>query len=614
MQVLHINDGEYLSSVSNRLPTSNGIHLIQAKTGVGKTRHMTTSADLNHGAVIFPVKAILKQEQSEAEDKKLFNLTFIQIENLSKTDLTKYGELHIDECQILYAGGFRESVEQLMNAINLASQIMPVYLYSATVRTNLLPVVPDTITRIEKPFDRVLTCVELPTIGAITNCTRAVYGALRGILLEQPKPLIAFVNDENKMNAVAEKLRAAHISVVVMSATTIANRKHEAYAAYERIISTSTLGSAGYQVVLATNCLAEGINLNDDIHVVSCQGEDGIIFQQHGRIRNKGSHWLLHGRGTDRLDLKGDKLVTSSGADSWVTPISSGRLEDRCKWADEQAAMKADLFGTFAYEMTRGRYGMFAAGAMEHHGYTPDYIELGDIDPIKTRNAISRKTLIECIREKGIPQRMTEDEHPLVVHLLESYDPPQYEHLLAPMVEWHREWEVMSLAGIRGDCWDVFRAINSLGRTWLIKTIRDAQLRDAVCQSVATFRTQISTTRVNQGQIEELADVFWRTEMPPAVEWKWHAASNKAMRETLFKLLLGFTKDEHGNWSVVKERAAWDVPLTNAERNRFNVRAKHIEEVMAVGEFCERTGHNRKTIADEKTNIIKHQALSFLNI
>ncbi len=603
---IKLRTNQTLHDIADQLPLEAGIHFIQAATGVGKTFHMTTSANDNSGAVVFPVKAILQQERGSARRDGRCNLTFAQIEKLKSVDLSSTRELHIDECQIMYSGGFRESVEGLINTVKEASKDIPVYLYSATCNLNLMPVQPDTITNVEGSFNRTLNVVQIPTNSMILQNTKYIIGTITGAIASEDKPVLVFINSTSRSNAISRHLEAKGITSIVMTSKTISEDGSPAMAAYEKMIEHSSVAAGGYQVVIATNCLAEGINFNDDFHVVSTQCEAGLVFQQQGRARKQATHWLITGEGTDQLVIEGDQLIHVHEGGKKSLTHSESVLADKCQWRDPAYRDKVSLYSLMAEHSPRGCFGVQIIHQLISYGYQCEALTLTEVEALKALKNISRKALLKAIGEHGLPRSIDQTDHPLIKHLTATRDPVEFEGPLASAIEWRSEWDVMQAMGIRGDCWQVYSKVNAIGRKWLVAMLRDSGRRDTVSTVVAEYKKRLTNTRISSDVLEQLAGAFWEHLMPARREWEWHTDKQQTMRRNLFRFLTGFVVDDHDNWTLPDPYVGWDVPLSNKDNMAFKRREKVITGAGHTAEaFCHATGHNKKTIAVTKTKIIK---------
>ncbi|HDO1316296.1 hypothetical protein [Aeromonas veronii] len=576
---------------------------------------MTTSAHNNNGAVVFPIKAILQQEMLTAQRADR-TPRFIQIEKLASADLSGIKELHIDECQILYAGGFRKPVEGLIEVIQRLSTSIPVYLYSATCIQGLLPIQPSTITNVVGTFKRNINVVQIPSTSTITNCTNYIVSVINGAIRYESKPVLAFVNSNKRASQVHRHLGQQGITSIVMTSDTI-NKVAAARTAYESMLEHSSVAAGGYQVVIATNCLAEGINFYDDFHVISTQCEAGLVFQQQGRAREQATHWLITGEGVDSIHLEDKQVVVHTDAGRSLLWASESVLEDTCKWTEESNKDKAVQYSTLAKNSQRGMCGVQIIQQLAHFGYEPEALTLDEVMVLKKLKNISRKCLMKSVEVHGLPRSMRDQDHSLFAALNVDWKPEQYAEQLEGMIDWALCWDVMQSAGIRGDCWQVYSKVNAIGRKWLVVMLRDIALRDTVSTVVTEYKKQLTNTRISGEVLDEVAGAFWEQLMPASREWEWHTEGQLTMRRNLFRFLMGFVVDDHHNWTLPDPYIGWDVPLSSAEHNRFKVRDKVITGAGYTTEaFCHATGHTKKTIADTKTKTIKQLAndLSMMGI
>ncbi|HAU4930968.1 helicase-related protein [Aeromonas hydrophila] len=618
VKTIKLGADQRLHDVADQLPKEAGILFIRAATGVGKTYHMTTSANDNNGAVVPPIKSILEQEILNARRNGMCNLTLCQIEKLSTADLSIIKELHIDECQIMYSGGFRKSVEALIEIVIELSKRIPVYLYSATCNLDLMPVKPDTITNVVGSFKRTLNVIQIPSNSKIAQNTKYIVATITGVIEKEAKPVLLFINSTSKSNAISRHLEAKGITSIVMTSETISKDGSPAMAAYERMINESSVIAGGYQVVIATNCLAEGINFNDDFHIVSTQCEAGLVFQQQGRARKQATHWLIAGEGTDRLEIEGNQLIHISKDRRTVIRESESVLADKCQWQNTEYRDKANLYSLFAEYSPRGCFGVQIIHQLKSYGYRCDEtLTITEVEELKALKNISRKALLKAIGEHGLPRSIDQHNHPLIKYLTATHDPVEFEGPLESAIEWHMEWDVIQTMGIRGDCWEVYSKINALGRKWLVGILRDSEQRDIATTVISEFKKQLTTTRFSSAALDEITAAFWGHLMPVSQEREWHHEKQNKMRRNLFRLLLGFVVDNHDHWTLPDLRAGWDVPLSSKDNKAFKRREAIITGAGYTTEaFCNVTGHTKKTIADEKTKTIKQQVndLAMLSI
>ncbi|MFM4957390.1 hypothetical protein ACEUCD_17150 [Aeromonas veronii] len=736
-----LTDGEYLSDVEAQLPNTNGIHVIDAKTGVGKTRRMTLHAHANYGALIYPIKAIAAQQWIELADLiKEHGSTLARIDQIEHIERNRYDDrlcLHIDEGQILYTGGFRLPVEVLIDLIVWCSQRMPVYIYSATLRPEFLPQrIVDNIkswTTVSKGWRRSINRITIQTSGYVIGNTIEIAGAISHIWDRAPGdpdrrlPTLAFVNSEKRAASVVNQLNEwaktlpedERPRVLYTDATRISARSAdtEARDAYQRIIETATLSASGYDIVISTNTLAEGINLNDRINVVSVQASADVVFQQQGRARKDAVHWLITGRGYSEAVMGSTSPIARirdlNGGDLYWKSIGDDpndlTTDEPCGWSDLDAAQRADAYQTITHEQWRGDYAEQVVRELAEYGYTPQsYTVPNQTHQHKgSRVEVPKRQVMAAIAEhrqrlyeqdelmRGIPvSRLaqatprglsegkktgskapyqdgecpsgpTDQNHRVFKDLLETHP---INHVIIGVASASTWWN--ACAALRDpdrahvrlniDPLTTYAGVNVAGRNWLSRVVKDKERCAAISATLDGLHTAISQripARATRCELpgdllDDITDTFWiavegdpvirgpdglpiidpltddngdpitgADGQPLVIERRKQSGiwsdSNADTRETLVKLLLGMEQQENRHWIYFADSERlpfWDVPLDNAQGNRYRARVKHITAAGAtVPDFCKTTKHTKATIADTKPGIIKKQAAAVVS-
>lgn len=694
-KIIEITENQHLTDVEDQLPKTNGIHAIITATGGGKTTRMMQHAHLTNGIVVFPVKAIKAQQELEKEKAKikfrakrrsekhnekfkqkrrkkrqpdfmfvsnvgkkpyqvkvedLIPLSRTEITQIEKLDFFKFsdvakikgGSLHVDECQILYQGGFRKYVERLIRFIIKASQLMPVYLYSATVRLELLRYLNiNTVTYVNKPFDREIKVIPLETTGVVKNNTNAIAIVLDAILRRSKDkndefddvPILAFVNSAAMgMRVIAKLIELGHDAneLMFMDSARIKRSKSDERKVFNNIINAKAIGGCGKRLIIATNVLAEGINIEDKLHVVSTQADAGTLFQQQGRARGDAYHWLICGGGMDTLEISENELIQhyidEDGKQKRRTLQERSQLKDsRCDWYMNDARQAAIISSMLQEQFQYGRYGVQVLNELQAFGYTPKEhnLVLQEMKIRTERTEIPKREVIDLIKIHGCPI-FHDVEHGLIKSLKKKYPLPFYERQLDKAVTWAKAWTYMTAAGIKLECWEVYDVVNQLGRSFLLWTFADGQRCLKVHSTVEDFKTlfiqelekskkeikQVASDckqggRVPSNKLAIASEKLFSSVLNKQDEYEFWSDANQHMRITLFKLLTGFTVD-NDQWSITV-RDTWMVPFdNNAQRNKFNLRAKHIEKAgLTVKQFCESEALTTKDVANLSTKEVK---------
>lgn len=632
-KTIKLTANQHLSDVADQLPQTAGIHMVYAKTGTGKTYHMVSAAHKNKGIVIFPVKAIIGQQEVMREENNWTDATFVQIENINKLG-TIPNEIHIDEAQICYQGGFRNSVEDLNNLIRTAAAAgSKVYLYTATAREELMPIELDTITTIDKPFDRKMNVVQINSNGDIRQSDKKISKIAGEIFKLDNKKVLMFVNSERQGIAVVKHLNADKQRAIFVSSNCMSKKNSKAYGVYEDIINTSVFDPKAFDIVVATSCLSEGININNDFNIVSCQDESGALFQQQGRARKQATHWIITGEGTDTAWVHQGMVFIKDGVDCVVRPSKQDsdllkKAKDTCEWDNQEDRAKAELSTHFNKHFCNGSFALQVIKEMGEHGYS-----IGDtlgfdstfndtIERISMKEILkwicgdqNVRSLFESTELDGI--RICSAQLTLGIRKMYPHQPAVLiNRAVEDLIAWEAKWDEI---GIKGDRWEIMRSINELGRSFLINITTKEHLfdkKETMNRLVKDYREVAVSICEQEGgitndRIAEHVEAFWGALLDNNTDYKWFADDNHRMRTLMFKMLIGMEKAASGKWVFVEEKAGWDVKLTESELKNYKRKKAKIEsnEDMTMEKFHMITGLNKKDIASMKAKQMKTIAL-----
>ncbi|WP_244556528.1 hypothetical protein [Enterovibrio nigricans] len=672
---IKLSDEQYLSHVASQLPKSNGVHLILAKTGVGKTHHMLEQCHVNGGTAVFPVKAVMNQSLKYKADNSLQG-TIIQIEHLDKWR-TNQNELHVDEAQILYLGGFRKSVEKLYETIVEASQTKPVYLYSATVRTEFMPLKFNSIIHVEKGFERNVNVITLDSKGDVKIADAKLAQSLEYIDQQGDKAkVMAFINSNAQASAVVKRLSQTGKKAILLSSSSI--RSGEAKAVYQSIISHAAISQVTYDYVICTSCMAEGINTNDYFKVVSCQDESGNLFQQQGRARGSAEHWVILGD----LENKDHGYISLSynkaSRQIWRTSTVDGDVKrvpinvecglasstELCEWLNHDARANADLASLFTSQFQKGVYAKQVLKELDLLGYKVDQLLSYESD-VKTKNngKVSLQRLAKVLYQSGgkvsfkrngskyalcnddpeIELKVFEDgvltdlpalasylignkdTTPALVQMVQLLNPDksneQIDNAVQELIEWDSSWNKYNF---RGDKWNVMSIINGDGRAFLrnIHQPRYKEIKQEIDNAIAGMSEVIMNKYsgiISDEKVAEAASQFWINAYPISRDngsdnRHFHSDDNKTLRLRLFKLMMGITYDKDGHWVAKKEKAIWHVVLDHNDRRKYNRKADTVKSKgIEMSTYHEVTKFNMKEVAVMKPKPFKQSLNDVIN-
>ncbi len=279
-QEFWLEEGEYLSDIRGEL-NLNGNVLLIGDCGIGKTRFTTDYPD--EFVVGVPLRIIAQQNAADKEDFNNIRKgtgTYQQIRNMPDR-LARTRTLVIDEAHSLYLDGFRgdcntEVVEQF-------ERFRGVVLMSGTVRPEYFSNIKfDRVIRVHKkqPFRKVIRQVRTSPENKLEDI------ALKKILsLGEDRKSIILFNYIKGVKGLQEKISQAWPDHRLMRITAEDGDRN---AEYEAFVERQTLG--GYNGLIGTNSLVEGINVRDelescDVHIIGDISPERIE-QVTNRFRN----------------------------------------------------------------------------------------------------------------------------------------------------------------------------------------------------------------------------------------------------------------------------------------------------------------------------------------
>ncbi len=327
-------DRKYLSHAEKELPTTNGIHLIRAHMGVGKT-HFQSYCSTKHGdLVLFSMKSIKRQQELDAE-KASHELITEQLEHFVEKDTEElkrtYSRIHVDEIHLIYDAGYRaEMIDGLYKKIVELSKVMPVYCYSGTFKMNLSPFDFETVVEVDKQVPKKQLRVFMPEASREEGSYNGICARMLADIIQEDldKPVLFFNNNHKTNTNIAEHLRKQGVTCEVVNSSSVKDKNSK----FAELAKTSMIAEMGVQVVLTTCALEEGINVNDAVRIVCVQDAPEKVSQQFGRCRNPelGSFDIIVGQGENAIyddyinsiasDCHGDDYNTAVFRERWGIP------------------------------------------------------------------------------------------------------------------------------------------------------------------------------------------------------------------------------------------------------------------------------------------------------
>ncbi|RSM24951.1 hypothetical protein [Aeromonas salmonicida] len=561
---------------------------------------MTRHAADNNGVVIFPVKAVMTQQSILAKTSKI-NVNIIQLERFVEKyegPIASGGKLdfkciHFDECQLFYEGGFRPVVEHFTRLLVAASKIMPVYCYSATYNNKFSPVVFDTTTVFEKPMGRQMDVVQINKAdnAIVRTFSRVMADTIKHYREVNGYPIICFVNSTLRASAVQKKLLDYKIKSVISS-----SEVNDRLGCVKELMSTSLMTGCGADVIIATSSLEAGININDDVTIITEQCESGKAFQRFGRARNNGHYVMVTGNGNKGIEPNDSSslVISFPGSNSTVIPIPKTTMLEAldngsCTFDDADHRLACDKYSLFSSLIERTDAAVTAVAGMNNIGYeVSDVLEAEEVDNEGVQKRGTKKLAVES---KGNPQYLIDRgvQEAVAIHAI-------------------RQWECFKLQyklyGIRSSIApeEIYLELNATGIAFLEWVARDSLLEGRLTEYTNEMRDRIGSRKMTDEEVNKTVDLFWSA----VVEDKYfdRAFSDKRKKQ-LFRLLVGIHY-VNGAWSFESSRAWWNVPLDSTNGKRIAVRERIITESgRTLEQVCLDNNLSRLDISEMKTKAVK---------
>lgn len=298
-KTINLKPTEFIGHYQNEIPTGNGLHLIKAGTGCGKTTFMTSVYESNRSSVIiFPTKAIAEQvkiEIIERDNKKPDDQIgldrVVQLEHFPTHSVANNAPVLFDEIQLFKEhGAFRNIFGNVRDKISELKKTNPVYIVTGTWTDHLFDVFDvDTVTDFKKVFNRKVGFIELSaeTVqGEINGNNLAIYTrSLADIVIKTAiefadLPTMFYLESREKLRVISDILTNAGLSNIVVT-----SRKDEQPEAVKAWFKSGNIRDSGVDVILCTSVVAEGINVRDGANIICMPDAPERLVQRFGRNR-----------------------------------------------------------------------------------------------------------------------------------------------------------------------------------------------------------------------------------------------------------------------------------------------------------------------------------------
>lgn len=624
---------EFISDRVNELPTTNGMHLVVAPTGAGKSHAMTQHSANNNGAVIFPVKAVMMQQEQETERRGI-KANIYQLEKFDDKVADKVDVIHFDECQLIYEGGFRKDVERFTALLIEQSKTKPVYCYSATYLQEIDFIKWDSVTVYDKEFKREYTVIQIEKDDELVSSGKQIRqfrtsfaSGIVGARFETNLVVLVFVNSKSKCIEIKEEILASfpHLKIEISC-----SESNQESAVIQHIMKTSTVADCGADIILSTSSLEAGININDPVCIISEQTEAGKVFQRFGRARGVGYYYLFAGSGNGRVTLlKNAVTVTdeSEGVFFSLKDVERNTLgqymNQSCKFDNREHAAACDRYKIYIEQCDSLRNTNTVLFNIDRLGYklTERYAVNTSDNGVKCRRG-SKIALCKCIRKHiklGKSQHGEQlDELVKTVSSALDVDPLTANVHIQKFFAFRTQMQLVN--NIRQDPLDVYEKLTANGQYFILslsmnenKTdngVFENELMTLVNDTVKTVKEAAGNIVMTGEKLDEWCDKFWKAVVNEKVNTEWYGDDNTRTRTNLFRYLMGWVENkEQKRWEIIEEKAWWDVELELAEQKKLSTVKKELKaNNIEISQVCKHTGMNVRELLNSFSpkKLVKH--------
>lgn len=582
---VQLEDNEFMSD-KIVLPKDPGFYCIDAPTGAGKTYFMTRAAGKN-GLVLFPVKSVMQQQQIKAR-KDGIKTNIIQIERLKQQDIDSATSIHFDEAQLIYEGGFRydskksrTDVGTLMEMLEEAAKRIPIYLYSATAKEQLYHFEIKQFIDVKKKFERVLNVVHIDKATGTKSKTsiQTFVDIIRQMHSVNPAKIVVFLDSAKTLAAIQQELlketiesdgdvlEVKKITSEIISSDSSKSRKK--YPAFHSILENETISQIDVDVVLCTSTLEAGININDDVTIISEQVDEGKLFQRFGRARNQGTFILIAGNGSEVLDI-----IPSTVIDDEFAAL----LKDKCQFRNKAHAASCDTYKLYSTRASMMKHAWPIIGHLNDKGYSPDFelvVQYGRTPVIQG----SKKQLIDFMENEQL------DISKVSVELLADAMKCTETHA-AHHIEKYTNFKTVIEASplIRAPIDYVYTMLSDAAITLVSALVNPKfkERREKLERMMAEIKQWIPA-ETDKASLDSASDVFFEEVFPDI---------DPSCYRKLFRVLMGYVS-ENGRLVLKTDEQVNDwwksKNMKQTEINKYNRRKAKVEEIGPMYDFHQET-------------------------
>ncbi|TOM96831.1 helicase-related protein [Vibrio parahaemolyticus] len=598
---INLSSNEYLSDKANLMPTSNGLYLINAGTGVGKTFYMTNQSHLYNDVVVFPQKSILVQQEIKAQQENR-NLNLLQLEHFIKKEIDDFKDMgckaiHVDEIQLIYECGYRDrAVSGLYYQLKRLAKHFPVYCYSGTYKQSLSPLEFQWVDINKTPPKREVVLFhttakkdsDKQSHNGFTN--ELLVNCIHSQFKETGKPVLFFNNNHHQNEELAKVLLSEFgLRSVAVNRDSVRDLQHP----FQGLAKKEFIKDMECDVVLATSALEEGINVNDRVCIISVQTAGERLVQQFGRARNTSlaTYVLICGIGDGEFsDSKAMAISQSTIGDGFDKEKSRQAYGIGYKENEITVPVVRNCCCARSAQVTklqRPRYGLQVIKELEHYGYTIDtarineYEKVGEIKLPK----IKKSQIIDLLRSEcnNVDELVQQGIEKVIVDVA-----------IAKATNFKEKYDLICLS--KSESWvDAYENLSSDAISYML-AINDGDINN--------FRKPIEQVRekkprLTPEQLGRVSDYFWgKYNANGSTLWLEEGAAKSRVK--LFRWLAGYKHDKSNNIYVVDNSVDewWAVKVDRKKQQQLSRHKKLLtENDLSLGEVCNASNNNQNEIA-----------------
>lgn len=651
---LHLGSDK-LSDRLNLSGISKGLILINGgSTGTGKTYMMTEAAFRNHGVVFAATKAVNAQQSHDTKNKirkrvvndkiEEYKISprFTQVEQIkSLFELWEKGgikinEIHFDEAQVIYEGGFRNKVEEMMVHLIKFAEKIPVFFYSATFIPELSPVEFDFTLNLTNNFRRDLEvfCIksedesktEIIVANAKAEGKQIDIETPKGVLLKkateivdilcyvkekQKKKILFFINDTEIMDMIKEALAKRNITAEVVNSDRLT---HGRAVNATRIIESSVFSdNTDIDILLATGSLEAGINIENDIAVGSIQTAPEKVFQQLGRARGAGYFFLVAGTGN------GTCRPQKQYRDSREVSILTGA----CTYEGDEHAACCDGFTTYMERASLSRNAGYVIAGLKNLGYhvTGMYDDIVATTSRTARSSFKKYAKHVAEHKKQNFEQIAQSMKISVLQVKKYADEfKRVENTISALqitISPEELIQRISKENLEYICSLIIRNESRKKAVALGNELSPGEQKDAFFYDA--FNDEINKLKqikkeVPEDVLREISDGFWTKIFLKDGDNPEEVNKRLSNLFKLFRFLIGFQVNEFGSYIIVEEDAWWKVTIPAERKSKICKVLNEVKQVMPVGDFCNHEQLNQVEVGLKYSPVkAKKKALTYIN-